>query len=326
MFLIVTITVSGSIFIFSYKYSVVYRQYERPVDIGLLISYPKLAAATTGFHRSGIFIGDWNLSDSMSEYDSLTVNVSDGVASVALDNPSKRNALDLQTVDELLKATTTLGEDSEVRCITLTHTGEFFGTGADLTGLSGDESDAAYIRQLAGRLHEAILQLHQSEIPVIGGVDGVAAGAGFSLTLLPDLLLLSEDAHLEFAYPGIGLTGDGGATFFLPRLVGLRAAKEIALLDNPLSPQRAVELGLATEVVPSDEFEKRLDELAQRLSSGPTHAFGKTTRLLTESFDRSLERQLAVETETMAGAIHTEDYQRGLHAFFEGEDPEFAGR
>ena len=257
--------------------------------------------------------------------DTLTIERKGGVATVTLDNPEGRNAFDTGTADELIEAATTLGTDPDVRCIVLTHTGEYFGTGADLTQLSGDASDEPDIRQLAGRLHEAVIQFHQAPTPVVGGIDGVAAGAGFGLALLPDLLLVSEDARLEFAYPRIGLTGDGGSTFFLPRLVGLRAAKEIALLDEPIDAERAVELGLANEVVPADEFDERLDELASDVASGPTTALGSTARLLTESFDRSIESQLAAETDTIGQATATEDYERGFTAFFGDEDPEFVG-
>jgi 2-(1,2-epoxy-1,2-dihydrophenyl)acetyl-CoA isomerase len=228
--------------------------------------------------------------------------------------------------DELIDVAVTLSNNPDVRCIVLTHDGDFYGAGADLSQLDGDTSDGPILRQLAGRLHEAIVQFHQAEIPVLAGVDGVAAGAGFSLTLFPDLVLLSDQARLEYAYPRVGLTGDGGSTFFLPRLVGLRAAKEIALLDEPITPERAAQLGLATEVVTADEFDARLTELAEQLASGPTHAFGKTKRLLTESFDTGLEAQLAAETEVIANATHTEDFARGLEAFFGEEEPEFVGR
>jgi 2-(1,2-epoxy-1,2-dihydrophenyl)acetyl-CoA isomerase len=108
--------------------------------------------------------------------------------------------------------------------------------------------------------------------------------------------------------------------------VGLRTAKEILLLDEPISPEEAVDMGLATEVVPADEFDDRLDELAHQLASGPTHALGKTKRLMAESFDRSLEAQLAAETEVIADATHTEDFSRGVDAFFGDGDPEFTGQ
>jgi len=257
--------------------------------------------------------------------DLLTIERDDGIATVRFDNPQGRNALDIDGATELVDAATTLGSDPDVRCIVLTHTGQFYGTGADLTQLDGDSSDETDIRQLAGRLHEAIVQFHQAPKPVLGGIDGVAAGAGFGLALVPDLLVVSEDARLEFAYPRIGLTGDGGSTFFLPRLVGLRAAKEIVLLDEPITAERAVELGLATEAVPSEGFEKRLDELATQLAEGPTVALGEASRLVTESFARGIEGQLAAETDTIARATRTDDYERGHAAFFGDGNPEFTG-
>ncbi len=262
----------------------------------------------------------------MPQFDSIAVDVDDGVATVTLDDPDARNALDLSTADELVSAATTLGEDPDVRCLVLTHTGQFFCTGADLGTLEGDGSDAPRIRELAGRLHEAIVQFHQCETPVVGAIDGIAAGAGFSLALLPDLLVLSDESRLEFAYPRIGLTADGGSTFFLPRLVGLRAAKELVLLDEPVTPDRALELGLATEVVPAAEIDDRVSELAGDLAEGPTAALGNTMRLLTASYDRSLEAQLAAETDTIASATRTTDYERGFAAFFGDEDPAFTGQ
>ncbi|MDQ2051794.1 enoyl-CoA hydratase/isomerase family protein [Natronolimnohabitans sp. A-GB9] len=262
----------------------------------------------------------------MVDYENLVVERDDGVATVTLDSTAGRNALTLEMADELVSAATTLGEDPDVRCIVLTHTGDFFGTGADLSQLSGGAEDAPRLRTLAGRAHEAIVQFHRTETPIVGGINGVAAGIGFSLALLPDLVVLGDDATLQFAYPGIGLTGDGGATFFLPRLVGLRTAKEIVLRDKPIAPDEAVDLGLATEVAPSGEFEERLTAVAADIADGPTHALGTATRLLTDSYDRSLESQLAAEADAIADAARTEDYERGLEAFFGDGDPDFVGR
>jgi len=263
----------------------------------------------------------------MTDYDNMTVERDGGVARLVLDNEERRNALRLDAADELVEAAVSLGEDPEVRCIVLTHTGQFFGTGADLTQFDGHdpEGDATIMRQLAGRLHEAVIQFHQNGTPVVGGIDGVAGGAGFSLALAPDLLLVSEETRLDYAYPRIGLTGDGGSTFFLPRLVGLRTAKEIALLDEPISGEEAVGMGLANEAVPGEEFDDRLAELAEQLAAGPTQALGSVTRLLTASFDRSLESQLAAETDAIANAARTGDFGRGLDAFFGDHEAEFTG-
>jgi 2-(1,2-epoxy-1,2-dihydrophenyl)acetyl-CoA isomerase len=262
----------------------------------------------------------------MSDFDSLTVETTDGIATVSFDDPDSRNAIDLSVADELVTAATTLGDDPDVRCIVLTHTSQFFCTGADLTTLAGDGSDTPTIRHIAGRLHEAIVQFHQTETPVVGGIDGVAAGAGFALALCPDLLVLSDEARLDFAYQRIGLTGDGGSTFFLPRLIGLLAAKELVLLDEAVTPERALDLGLANEVVATEEFDDRLSEVAADIAEGPTAALGKTMRLLTESYDRSLEEQLSAETDAIAGATKSTDYERGFAAFFGDEDAAFTGR
>lgn len=261
-----------------------------------------------------------------TEYDDLHLDREGGVASITLDSTKRLNSLHTAMADDLFTVVTDLVEDADVRCITLTGTGEIFGAGADLAGLDGDESDGPALRRLASTLHDIVVQLHQAEKPVVMGVNGIAAGAGFSLALAGDVVLVSDAARFEYAYQRVGLTGDGGSTFFLPRLVGLRRAKEIALLGEPISPERAVELGIATEVVEDGEFDERLAEIAERLASGPTAAFGATKRLLTESFDRGLADQMAAETDTIARATHTEDYARGHAAFFGDDDPEFVGR
>ena len=260
----------------------------------------------------------------MSEYMMITVQRTDGVAHITLDGDDL-NALDRTMAEELLAAATTLTENDAVRCLALTGAGDAFSAGADLSQLDGSASDASTVRVLASTLHDAIVQFHQSGKPIVTGVDGVAAGAGFSLVLLGDVVLVSEDARLEYAYPRIGLTGDGGSTFFLPRLVGLRRAKEILLLDDPIGPERAVDLGIATETVPSDGFEKRLTKLTAEIAAGPTKAYGAARQLMTESFERSLPAQLAAETDAIARATRTDDYTRGHAAFNRGETPTFTG-
>ena len=264
--------------------------------------------------------------ETMTDYENFAVDHDAGVARVTMESTSRMNSLTPRMAEELLEVATALGEDDEVRCIALTGSDGAYGAGADLSRLDGDERDATYLRRMASTLHDAIVQFHQAEKPIVTGVDGVAAGAGFSLAIMGDLVLMSEDARLEFAYHRIGLTGDGGSTFFLPRIVGLRNAMEIVLLDEPIDADRAVELGLANEAVAPEDLDGRLDELAGRLATGPTRSLGRTKRLLVESFGRDLPGQLAAETETIARSAHTEDYERGIAAFFEEEPAEFVGR
>lgn len=260
-----------------------------------------------------------------AEFDNFRTEKEDGVAYLTLDS-GKANPLSEKTLDELFEAAVAVNEDDDVRCVVLTGTDGFYCSGFDLSRLDGSDEDGTKLRRAVSTFHDAVIQLHRGDAPVITGVNGVAAGGGFGLALLGDVMLMSEEARLEYAYSRIGLTGDGGSTFFLPRLVGLRRATEIALLDRPVEADEAVEMGLATEAVDADDFDDRLDEIACRLADGPTKAYAAMKRLMTRSFDRSLEEQLGAETEAMARATHTEDYAKGIEAFFGDDEPEFEGR
>jgi len=248
-----------------------------------------------------------------------------GVAHLTLDS-GKANPLSEPTLDELFEAAVAVNEDDGVRCVVLTGTDGFYCSGFDIGRLEGNEDDGAKLRRAVSTYHDAVLQLHQADKPVVTGVNGVAAGGGFGLALLGDFVVMSEGARLEYAYTRIGLTGDGGSTFLLPRLVGLRRATEVALLDRPVEAKEAVKIGLATESAPADEFDDRLDEIARKLADGPTKAYAATKRLMERSFDRSLEEQLGAETEAMAESTHTEDYAEGVEAFFGEEEPDFEGK
>lgn len=260
-----------------------------------------------------------------TEYDNLRVSRSDGVTTVTIDSTTPHNSLNQQLARELVDVAVHVVDDDS-RCLVLTGTDGVFSSGGALTEFSGDADDAELMRMAAATFHDAIVHLHQAEKPILVGINGPAAGAGFSLALTGDIVLVSDEATLRFAYSRIGLTGDGGVTYYLPRLVGLRKAKEIVVRDEPIGPERAVELGLATEVVPADQFDARLSTTAEQLAERPTAAVGATRRLLTESFDRSLAGQLAAETEAIAAATRTTDYRRGHAAFFDPDDsPEFTG-
>lgn len=263
----------------------------------------------------------------MSQYEHVDVtHAADGaVGRLTFDRPERNNAMDERAADELHQAAIDLVEDGDVRCIVLTGTGGTFNTGADLTTLSGDGSDAAVIRRIAGDLHGMVSQLARAPKPVVCGVNGVAAGGGVGPSLCGDIVLAAESARFEFAYPRIGLSADGGSSYFLPRLVGLREAQRIAFRDEPVGAEEAVDIGLATEAVPDDEFEGRLAEEAARLAEGATLAHAATKGLLRGSFDRSLNEQLATEAETIAGLTESADFARGLEAFLGDGGAEFEG-
>jgi 2-(1,2-epoxy-1,2-dihydrophenyl)acetyl-CoA isomerase len=263
--------------------------------------------------------------DQPFEYDNFDVSRDDGVVTVRMDSTNAMNGIGMGFVDEFRDIGMALSEDDGVRAVALTGTDDVYSAGADLGSFAGDESDGLRLRRLASTLHDAIGELLRIRAPLVTAVNGVAAGAGFSLALLGDIVLVSDEARLEYAYTQVGLTGDGGSTFFLPRLVGLRKAREIALLDEAIGPSEAVDLGLASEVVANTDLGDRRRAVTEELASGPTHAYGELKRLLLESFDRGLEEQLAAETEAIAGATATQDYERGYAAFFGEDSPEFEG-
>lgn len=261
----------------------------------------------------------------MADYETIEVSREDAVARLAFDRPDAHNALNARMAEEIVEAAHDLVSDDDVRCIGVTGNGPVYNTGADLTTLAGDGSDEPRLRALAANLHEFVESLVNASKPVVTGVNGVAAGGGLGPAICGDVVLIAESARLEFAYPRIGLSGDGGSTYLLPRLVGLRRAQELAFRDEPIPAAEAAEIGLATDVVPDGDLEERLAAETERLADGPTRAYGATKRLLWESFDNSLAAQLGDEADIIAGLTNTEDFSRG-HAAFGGDGtPEFTG-
>lgn len=257
-------------------------------------------------------------------YENFETTFEDGVLRAEIHSTSRMNALNRTMTNELLDIAVRLHEEP-VRCFVLTGSEGVFCVGGDIGNFTGT-AVASGIRKGASLLHDAVIQLHRAEVPVVVGVNGAAVGAGFSFAIFGDYVLASAESYFQFGYPGIGATGDGSATYFLPRVVGLRQAKRIALLNERIGPEEAVRLGLATETVGEEAFAERLGEIAARIAEGPTVALGRTQKLLTESTSRGIEAQLAAETDAMASTAEMEDFAEGVAAFGEKRDPDFQGR
>ncbi|MEF8778661.1 MAG: enoyl-CoA hydratase-related protein [Natronomonas sp.] len=258
-------------------------------------------------------------------YETIECTRDDAVGRIVFDRADAHNAMNEAMGEEMADAAQTLASDDDVRCIALTANGPTFNTGADLTTLSGDGSDEPRLRAIASGLHEFMSQLVHAPKPVVTGVDGVAAGGGLGPSICGDIVLAAESARFEFAYPRIGFCGDGGSTYLLPRLVGLRRAQEIVFRDEPIDSAEADSIGLVTEVVDDADLEDRVTEEATRLASGPTKGYGEAKRLLTKSLDTALDSQLADEGKTIARLSNTEDFSRGHAAFNSDESPDFVG-
>jgi len=258
-------------------------------------------------------------------YETIECTREDGVGTITFDRPDAHNSFDPRMGEAFATATQELGSDDDVRAIVLRANGTAFNSGADLTRLSGDGSDEARIRALAADLHEGIEQLVRARKPVVVGVNGVAAGGGLGAAICGDIVIAAESARFEFAYPRIGFCGDGGSTYLLPRLVGLRRTQELVFRDEPIGADEAEAIGLVTEVVADDSLDDRVAEEAARLADGPTRAYGAAKRLLAESAESSLAGQLAAEAETISELTNTTDFERGIAAFGGDEPPEFLG-
>ena len=255
-----------------------------------------------------------------------------GVATITLNRPESRNALTPEMVDELGEAIRSC-RSAEVRAVIITGAGGFFCSGADVKDFKdqfdqgGAEALHQHLERLAGALHQdVVLQIRRLEKPVIASIHGVAAGAGFSLMLGCDMRMAASDARFLMAYGNIGATADGGSTHFLPRLVGAGRAMELYLANQPTSAERALEIGLVSQVCPSADLDRHVLETAIRLSQGPTVAYGRVKALFDASWDTDLAAQLDAETEAISGIALTSDFQEGIRAFSDKRRPWFQGR
>ena len=219
-----------------------------------------------------------------------------------------------------------------MRCVVLRGAGDHFMAGGDIKGFHGRLAEttpverSGHFRAKIHGLHPAIAAIRRMPKPVVASLRGAAAGFGLSLALATDLAIAAEDAYFTLAYCRIGTSPDGGSSFHLPRLVGLRKAMEIALLGDRFDAETAHSLGLVNWVVPSAELEAETAKLAGRLALGPGVALGETKALLNASLGNALEAQLALEAESFASCAATQDFAEGVTAFVEKRHAKFQGK
>jgi 2-(1,2-epoxy-1,2-dihydrophenyl)acetyl-CoA isomerase len=257
---------------------------------------------------------------------SIEYAVDGGVARLALNRPDAGNAVDLQLARELSDATLALSEDRSVRSVLLTGAGRNFCVGGDLRSFSSRGDDLpAHLREITMYLHAAVSRLGRLAAPVVVAVQGSAAGAGMSLACGGDLVVVGPSTRFVLAYTRIGLSPDGGASWLLPRLVGLRRSLDLALTNRTLTGEEAVEWGVATTVVADDLVSAQAEHLAGDLASGPTAALGAAKRLLRDSADTTLETQLEHESIALSANAGTADGREGIAAFLEKRPPRYTG-
>ena len=256
----------------------------------------------------------------------------DGVGIITMDRPESRNSLTPEMVGEMGEAIEAC-KRTDVRAVMLTGTGTAFCSGADVKQFletvdkEGTEGLHQYITTMADALHtKVVLGLRKLEKPVVGAINGVAAGAGFSLTLGCDIRYAAQSARFLMAYANIGATADGGSTYLLPRLVGSGKAMEIYLASQPMGAPMALEIGLVNQVVEDSNLHQHAMETAVRLAQGPTLAYGRVKALFDQSWDKDIANQLDAETEALANSGLTADFQEGIKAFAERRQARFQGK
>lgn len=260
---------------------------------------------------------------------SVLLDVTDGVGTITLNRPEAYNSLDIATKELLLQTVRQVAEDPAVRCVVLTGTGKAFCTGQDLKEhielLDNGGSDALFTT-VDAHYNPTVTALAEMPKPVVAAVNGVAAGAGASLAFACDLRIVADTAGFNLAFANVALSCDTGASYHLQRLVGRAKAIELLYFPTTVTAADALELGLATTVVPADELATEVAALAARLAAGPTVALGAIRQSVAYAAGHSLEESLALESAMMTKTGATADHRAAVEAFVAKQKPVFEGR
>jgi len=254
----------------------------------------------------------------------LRVEIVDAVATITLDRPDALNALTVALKEELLAALTAVTADDSVRAIVLTGAGRAFCAGQDLRERL--EPDAEPLEtEIRLRYNPLIRAMRGLPKPIVGAINGIAAGAGAALAFACDIRIAAESASFVLAFGRVGLIPDSGATWLLPRLVGGAKALELALMNDPLSAADAERFGLVARVVPGEALAAEAHALAIRLAAGAPRALALTKRALDLGWAADLDEQLETEAVLQGEAGATADHAEGIAAFLERRPPRFTG-
>jgi 2-(1,2-epoxy-1,2-dihydrophenyl)acetyl-CoA isomerase len=259
-------------------------------------------------------------------YDTIRFELRERVAHLTLNRPEQGNAMNIEMTRELAALVTSWVDDPGIGVVLIRGAGTNFCVGGDVKAFGARvENLPPYVRPMATDLHLAVARLARLDVPVIAAVQGAAAGAGFSLACGADLVLAADNARFTMAYTKIGLSPDGGSSYFLPRIVGARRAVELMVSNRILSAAEACDWGIVTRVVPASELDAEAEKLAAALASGATRAMGTAKRLVRESWTETLETQLERETAEVTRASASADGKEGIRAFVERRAPKFRG-
>jgi 2-(1,2-epoxy-1,2-dihydrophenyl)acetyl-CoA isomerase len=257
----------------------------------------------------------------------IVTNYQDHILEITLNRPEKFNSFTEPMAAELRKALEN-AESDDVRAVLLNAVGKAFCAGQDLPEVAERGKDKNY--ELADTVrttyNPVIRAIRKLEKPVVCAVQGTAAGAGANIAFACDITIASAEALFVQAFSKIGLIPDSGGTFFLPRMIGLARTNALYLLDEKVTAEKAVEIGLIYKAVESGQLDNESKKITQKMASMPTKGVGLYKKAILQTFENDLDQQLSLEAILQSEAGKTHDYREGVAAFLEKRNPDFKGR
>ena len=258
------------------------------------------------------------------DYNSIKFSINEGVATICLNRPDVFNAFNEEQSFEMQSALKAVKKDDKIRVLVITGEGRAFCSGQDLKSIAGSKN-RSLSESLYKRYNPMIKALRNLEKPIICRLNGVAAGAGASLAFACDFIVASEKSSFVEAFVGVGLVLDSGSSYFLPRLVGTQRAFEMATMGNKIKAQQAFEWGMVNRLVPHEQLDQTVEEVAEYYSKAPTKAIGMMKKMLNKSSTSTLEDMLQCEAYCQEIAGRSSDYKEGVSAFNDKRKPQFKG-
>ncbi|MBO3097247.1 enoyl-CoA hydratase-related protein [Gelidibacter pelagius] len=258
--------------------------------------------------------------------ESILLKIENKVAYITLNRPEVFNSFNREMALRLQDTLDACEKNDEVRAIVLTGNGKAFCAGQDLKEVTSPELNPGFKKILEEHYNPIITRIRSIKKPIIGAINGVAAGAGANIALACDIVVAHEKVSFIQAFSLIGLVPDSAGTFFLPRLIGFQKALALAMLGDKVSAEEAEKMGMLYKVLPLETFEEEVNLLALKLANMPTKALGMIKELFNTSMTNDLEAQLALESKLQIEAAQTEDYAEGVAAFVEKRKPNFIGK
>ena len=257
---------------------------------------------------------------------SILLKIENNVACITLNRPEVFNSFNREMALSLQSILDDCETNDKVRAIVLTGNGKAFCAGQDLKEVTDPDLNPGFKKILEEHYNPIITRIRSIKKPIIGAINGVAAGAGANIALACDIVVAHEKVSFIQAFSLIGLIPDSAGTFFLPRLIGFQKAQALAMLGDKISAEEAERLGMIYKMIPLEIFEDDVEKLALKLANMPTKALGMIKELFNKSMTNTLEEQLTLESKLQIEAAQSEDYKEGVAAFIEKRKPNFKGR